>query len=507
MPGSLSGEKKGKRAALDREKLAFAFFIALIIVFNVLLALRHESWRDEAQAWLMAKNLSFTELFKELSYEGHPCLWFLVLMPFAKLGLPYMTVKLVSTVLIAAVLILIACFAPVSRAAKMLIAASPACLYAFSAIGRVYALCAVLIILLALVDRDRMKRPFLYGALLALLVQTHVVMIGFVFALSAAQFFETLIARRRDGKKAEMWKRIGSLALPLSSAIFLLWELRDVANAAAAGTKVTETAQAASKLSLITGTIDMAKSTVAILFGDFRLAVIVLGIVFTAAALTVSLGFIRQIFAVLLGAGFQFFVYANIWGLANQRQYLLLYLLIWYVWTAFSDMERSEAVFKRAADFTGNALLILASAAAIFMGFTDAVTDYDQIYTDAAGCAAYIESLPADVPVFEGSGEFCNAVIANLKERKVYSAFYESEASYTIRDMKRIRSLTTEEYLDTAEKMFPAAKEIYVFYYKDCAEGYMGNAQGLPETYEIVYESPIRTITGEEFRVIRVPLD
>ena len=126
MPGSLSGEKKGKRAALDREKLAFAFFIALIIVFNVLLALRHESWRDEAQAWLMAKNLSFTELFKELSYEGHPCLWFLVLMPFAKLGLPYMTVKLVSTVLIAAVLILIACFAPVSRAAKMLIAASPA---------------------------------------------------------------------------------------------------------------------------------------------------------------------------------------------------------------------------------------------------------------------------------------------------------------------------------------------------------------------------------------------
>lgn len=55
--------------------------------------------------------------------------------------------------------------------------------------------------------------------------------------------------------------------------------------------------------------------------------------------------------------------------------------------------------------------------------------------------------------------------------------------------------------------MFPAAKEIYVFYYKDCAEGYMGNAQGLPETYEIVYESPIRTITGEEFRVIRVPLD
>ncbi|MBQ1424055.1 MAG: hypothetical protein IIY96_06400, partial [Lachnospiraceae bacterium] len=117
-----------------------------------------------------------------------------------------------------------------------------------------------------------------------------------------------------------------------------------------------------------------------------------------------------------------------------------------------------------------------------------------------------IESLPESTPVFEGSGEFCNAVIANLKERKVYSAFYESEASYTIRDTKRIRGLSTGEYLRTAAKMFPEAKEIYVFYYKDCAEGYMGNAQGLPESYEVVYESPVRTISGEEFRVIRVPI-
>ncbi len=506
MADSSRGGKKGKGLSFGKEELAFAFFIAVIMAFNVLLMLRHESWRDEAQAWLMAKNLSFTELFGELSYEGHPCLWFLVLMPFAKLGLPYMTVKIVSTVLIAVTTALIAIFAPVSRTAKVLIAASPACLYAFSAIGRVYALCAVLIILLAMVDRDRMKRPFLYGALLALLVQTHIVMVGFVFALSAAQFFETLIVWSRDKKSGNLWKRLGSLLLPLGSAIFLLWELRDVANAASAGAKVTETAQAASKLSLVSGTVSMAKTTVALLFGDFRLAVIVAAIVFTAAALTVNLRFIRQIFAVLLGAGFQFFVYANIWGLANQRQYLLLYMLIWYVWTALAEHEESRAAFRRAADFLGNAVLILAAAAAIFIGFPDAVNDYNNIYTDAAGCAAYLESLPADMPVFEGSGEFCNAVIANMKDRKVYSAFYESEASYTIRDMKRIRGLTTEEYLAIAGDMFPEAKEICVFYYKGCAEGYMGNAQGLPAEYEVVYESPIATITGEEFRVIKVPL-
>ena len=504
MAGGRSGDKKG--SFRGQEDAAFWCAIALVIVFNVLLMLRHESWRDEAQAWLMAKNLSFGGLFKELSYEGHPCLWFLILMPFAKLGLPYMTVKVVSTVLIAVSTVLIGLFAPVSRTAKLLLAVSPACVYAFSAIGRVYAVCAILIVLLALVDKDRLERPFLYGALLALLVQTHVVMIGFVFALSAAQFFEALYLRLREKKRGDFLKRLASLLLPLGSAIFLLWELRDVANAASAGAKVTETAQASSRLSLLSGTIAMAKSTVAVLFGDFRLAVIVTGIVFTAAALTVSFGFIRQTFAILLGAGFQFFVYANIWGLANQRQYLLLYMLIWYVWTALAERESSRAAFRRAAEFAGNALLIIAASAAIFMGFPDAVADYNNLYSDAAGCAAYLESLPHDIPVFEGSGEFCNAVIANLKDRRVYSSFYESEATFTIRDMKRIRGLSAEEYLATAKKMFPEAKEIFVFYYKDCAEGYMGNAQGLPETYETVYESPIRTISGEEFRVIRVPL-
>ena len=52
------------------------YCIALVsILFNLVMIFHHEAWRDEAQAWLIAKDASIFELFNNiLSYEGHPCL-------------------------------------------------------------------------------------------------------------------------------------------------------------------------------------------------------------------------------------------------------------------------------------------------------------------------------------------------------------------------------------------------------------------------------------------------
>ena len=50
----------------------------------------HEPWFDEAQAWAIARSGSLKEILFEIPhYEGHPPLWHLILVPFAKLGAPY----------------------------------------------------------------------------------------------------------------------------------------------------------------------------------------------------------------------------------------------------------------------------------------------------------------------------------------------------------------------------------------------------------------------------------
>ena len=54
---------------------------ALFLVRGAVAAAHHELWRDEAQAWLIARDVPLSRLFAELHYEGHPALWFLLLKP------------------------------------------------------------------------------------------------------------------------------------------------------------------------------------------------------------------------------------------------------------------------------------------------------------------------------------------------------------------------------------------------------------------------------------------
>ena len=65
--------------------ILLTFLYALVTLIFVL---HHEIWADEAQVWLLAKNLSVFELFKHLVNEGHPSFFYLLVMPFAKVFSP-----------------------------------------------------------------------------------------------------------------------------------------------------------------------------------------------------------------------------------------------------------------------------------------------------------------------------------------------------------------------------------------------------------------------------------
>ena len=85
--------------------------IIIIIVYGVItffIMLNHEPWRDEAQAWLIARDISLFDIFNYMKYEGHPCLWHLLLMLFAKLNFPYLTINIISwmIMLLSAILVI-----------------------------------------------------------------------------------------------------------------------------------------------------------------------------------------------------------------------------------------------------------------------------------------------------------------------------------------------------------------------------------------------------------------
>jgi len=41
----------------------------------------HEIWRDEAQVWCIVRNVNLSEIFQITKIEGHPMLWYLLVLP------------------------------------------------------------------------------------------------------------------------------------------------------------------------------------------------------------------------------------------------------------------------------------------------------------------------------------------------------------------------------------------------------------------------------------------
>ncbi|MEM1319306.1 MAG: hypothetical protein AAGG75_03565 [Bacteroidota bacterium] len=54
-------------------------FVLCVLAYLLVKFFYHELWKDEWQAWLVARDLGWSQLFGFLYYEGHPALWYLYL--------------------------------------------------------------------------------------------------------------------------------------------------------------------------------------------------------------------------------------------------------------------------------------------------------------------------------------------------------------------------------------------------------------------------------------------
>jgi hypothetical protein len=75
-------------SSVDR---AAALAFGLFAILTTTLVAAHQPWRDEADAWLMARDASLGALFQYAGYSGTPALWYLIQAPFAKAGAVYAT--------------------------------------------------------------------------------------------------------------------------------------------------------------------------------------------------------------------------------------------------------------------------------------------------------------------------------------------------------------------------------------------------------------------------------
>lgn len=154
---------------------AYVFLLSVFMYF-------HEPWYDEAQAWLIARDASWKDIFFLIPhYEGHPPLWYLILAVFAKAGANFdLTIKILTLVINAFAMAFLLFRAPFPRFVRHLLPFTYFLFYQHGVICRPYSLLLLGFLLAADFWHTKDEKPFRFTASLMLMCASSAY--GIIFA-------------------------------------------------------------------------------------------------------------------------------------------------------------------------------------------------------------------------------------------------------------------------------------------------------------------------------------
>lgn len=163
--------------------ILYAFLTFLMVFF-------HEAWRDEAQGFLIVRDLSLPELFHQLHCEVHFPLWYLFIFPFVKLGFPIFGVNLLHWLLACGLAWLILEKFPFRLLTRVVLLFSFPLFFEFSVVARNYTIGFLLLAIFLILWKDLWKRPFFMAILLALMLLCDPFFAGIVLGISLCIFLQ-----------------------------------------------------------------------------------------------------------------------------------------------------------------------------------------------------------------------------------------------------------------------------------------------------------------------------
>lgn len=181
---------------LRKEPVLIIFFVLYCVLLFIGVG-HHEPWADEAQAWLMARDSTLIGMVTHnLRYVGHPLLWYLLLMLPSR-TMPYFALGYIGVFFAIMGIFVMYFFTSIPRIIKIVFSFSYFLFYQYALVARGYVVLPLLFFLVAILHKDRFKKPYLYLTVLSLIAMTSVH--GTLVAVSI--FGLNLLSLLRDKKK------------------------------------------------------------------------------------------------------------------------------------------------------------------------------------------------------------------------------------------------------------------------------------------------------------------
>lgn len=167
----------------------------------------HEMWRDEHQAWLVARDAgSFSELYQNMRYEGNPMLWHSFLWILTQFTWDPVAMQIFHWLIAGSFIYVLHKFSPLSRTINVLLTFNYFFFYEYAVISRGYGLGLLLALLACAFFRSAGRKPLLMGGLLFFLANTSI-----YGALMASAIFGILFIEKFFGKQKQVEASAGSV--------------------------------------------------------------------------------------------------------------------------------------------------------------------------------------------------------------------------------------------------------------------------------------------------------
>ena len=199
--------------------LVLGIYILLLAVVSYF----HEPWFDEAQSWLIARDASISDIiFYIPHYEGHPPLWHIYLVPFAKFGMPYeLRLKLAAIIINAAAMGLLIFKSPFHKAIRYTIPFTYYFFFLYGVVSRCYSITMLGFVLMAIAYRERHTKPYRY--MLAMLLVCLSTAYGIMICAGVALIWLIEIIKETKLRGIFRDRRMHSLAMLLVFVLFTIY--------------------------------------------------------------------------------------------------------------------------------------------------------------------------------------------------------------------------------------------------------------------------------------------
>ncbi len=480
----------------------------LYILLNVALIITHEPWRDEAQVWLLCRDLSIPKLFGVMSYEGHSCLWHLLIYPFAHWGLSIYLQNVIGLVLVAVAAWILLYKTDLSLGFKGIFLFTPLMTYHFPVVARCYSMAPLIMLAVALLYKSRKERPFRYALFVGLIVHIHVVMVITAFLLSFGFLVENTceyVKRKRAGEPnpfSALFPRFAALFLPLGSAVTLALLLFNIESSSLLHIKTDS----------LMGTIEricdkiMTRIMPKVIGLGGRKTLLLLLLVVAAVVFYVMLRMKKEgiipVVSILGTMAFQFWLYAMAYDASIQRFMLFVLVLVMGVIIALrhDTPQLQDRTFRFIPEIALSALLALM----LVHMYPDIKYDVTGPYSGGIEAAHFIdENIPQDALIITDNEAEVTAILPFSKTRDhFYYVPSGQDFSYVLWDENWNRRCEYDDYKAWLAMLDFGDQPVYMI---SCTVmSYIGDNYRFAEDYPVVFRSSAPSVKGEDYAIYKI---